>query len=111
MTSSFKSKETSDEDTLACLIMTATRLPPTTKGEDASETPTESVSLSAETALAKIRAGADLVQLYTGLIYAGPALPDRILAGLAEHCAREGVDHISSLRDSGVDEWAGRRLD
>ena len=30
---------------------------------------------SAETALEKIRAGADLVQLYTGMIYAGPALP------------------------------------
>ena len=30
--------------------------------------------LSAEDAVSKIRAGADLVQLYTGLIYRGPAL-------------------------------------
>ena len=34
---------------------------------------------SADAALEKIRAGADLVQLYTGMIYAGPALPGRIL--------------------------------
>jgi dihydroorotate dehydrogenase len=30
--------------------------------------------LSAEDAVSKIRAGADLVQIYTGLIYAGPSL-------------------------------------
>ena len=30
---------------------------------------------SAETAIEKIRAGADLVQLYTGMIYGGPSLP------------------------------------
>jgi len=31
--------------------------------------------MSAEDAVAKIRAGADVVQIYTGLIYAGPGLP------------------------------------
>ena len=46
---------------------------------------------SAETALEKIRAGADLVQLYTGMIYAGPALPGRILAGMIALCRREGT--------------------
>ena len=30
--------------------------------------------MSAEDAVAKIQAGADVVQIYTGLIYAGPAL-------------------------------------
>ena len=30
--------------------------------------------MSAEDALSKIRAGADVVQIYTGLIYEGPAL-------------------------------------
>ncbi|HEX7888555.1 MAG TPA: quinone-dependent dihydroorotate dehydrogenase [Ramlibacter sp.] len=34
--------------------------------------------LSAEDALAKLRAGADVVQIYTGLIYKGPALVDEI---------------------------------
>jgi dihydroorotate dehydrogenase len=65
---------------------------------------------SAETALEKIGAGADLVQLYTGLIYAGPALPGRIVSGLAEHCARVGAAGIPELRDSRVEEWAGKLL-
>ena len=34
--------------------------------------------LSAEDALSKLRAGADVVQIYTGLIYRGPALVDEI---------------------------------
>lgn len=50
---------------------------------------------SAEHAYAKIRAGASLVQLYTGLAYAGPALVPRILDGLAGLLARDGLRHIS----------------
>jgi dihydroorotate dehydrogenase len=38
---------------------------------------------SATAARQKLAAGADLVQLYTGMIYAGPGLPARIVAGLA----------------------------
>ena len=38
----------------------------------------------AETALAKIEAGATLVQIYTGLIYRGPGLIGEILDGLAK---------------------------
>jgi dihydroorotate dehydrogenase len=38
----------------------------------------------AETALAKIEAGADLVQIYTGFVYRGPRLIDEILRGLGE---------------------------
>jgi len=34
--------------------------------------------MSADDALSKLRAGADVVQIYTGLIYRGPALVDRI---------------------------------
>jgi dihydroorotate dehydrogenase len=34
--------------------------------------------LSAEDALSKLRAGADVVQVYTGLIYRGPALVDQV---------------------------------
>ena len=49
---------------------------------------------SAETALEKIRAGADLVQLYTGMIYQGPWLPGRIVRGARRHLRpREGCDH------------------
>jgi dihydroorotate dehydrogenase len=65
---------------------------------------------SADTALEKIRAGADLVQLYTGMIYAGPALPGRIVAGLTRFAAREGLKSISELRDTGLDEWVSRPI-
>jgi dihydroorotate dehydrogenase len=66
---------------------------------------------SAETALDKIRAGADLVQLYTGLIYGGPSLPGRIVRSLAAFAAREGLKNIRELRDSAVGQWAGTALD
>jgi dihydroorotate dehydrogenase len=38
---------------------------------------------SLDAARQKLAAGADLLQLYTGLIYEGPDLPQRIVAGLA----------------------------
>jgi len=65
---------------------------------------------SAETALEKIRAGADLVQLYTGLIYAGPALPGRILSGLLAALDRQGGGSLAALRDSRLDHWARRPI-
>jgi dihydroorotate dehydrogenase len=60
---------------------------------------------SAETALEKIRAGADLVQLYTGMIFAGPSLPGEIVRGMAAFAEREGIN-IRDLRDSRLDHWA-----
>ena len=39
---------------------------------------------SATAARQKLLAGADLIQLYTGMIYEGPELPGRIVAGLAK---------------------------
>jgi dihydroorotate dehydrogenase len=41
-------------------------------------------------AYARIRAGASLVQLYTGLVYGGPGLPGRIMRDLAALLARDG---------------------
>ena len=52
---------------------------------------------SAEQAYAKIRAGASLVQLYSGFAYAGPALVPRILDGLAALLARDGVAHVADV--------------
>jgi dihydroorotate dehydrogenase len=49
---------------------------------------------SAADAFAKIRAGASLVQLYTALIFEGPALISRIKAGLAELLCRDGFTSI-----------------
>lgn len=49
---------------------------------------------SAEAAYARIRAGASLVQLYTGLVYEGPGLVRRIKRGLAERLERDGLASV-----------------
>jgi dihydroorotate dehydrogenase len=46
-------------------------------------------------AYAKIRAGASLVQMYTGFAYAGPVLPRRIADGLAALLKRDGFTHVA----------------
>ena len=48
-----------------------------------------------EQAYAKIRAGASLVQLYTGFAYAGPALPRRLADGLAALIRRDGFTSVA----------------
>ncbi|MBE0691818.1 MAG: dihydroorotate dehydrogenase (quinone), partial [Aquamicrobium sp.] len=60
---------------------------------------------SAETAVEKIRAGADLVQLYTGMIYAGPSLPGEIVRGLSALVKRERLSSIRELRDTALEKW------
>ena len=47
--------------------------------------------------MALVRAGADLVQMYTGFIYEGPSAPSRIARELAELVEREGVATIANL--------------
>ncbi len=51
--------------------------------------------MSAEDAYAKIRAGAALVQVYTGFIYGGPGFPSRVNAGLAALLARDGFRSVA----------------
>lgn len=65
---------------------------------------------SAETALEKVRAGADLVQLYSCMVYEGPGLPGRILRGLSTLLDREGVSSIRELRDTALDQWLAVKL-
>jgi dihydroorotate dehydrogenase len=50
---------------------------------------------SAEAAFAKILAGADLVQLYTGMVYRGPGLARHIVAGLPRLIAARQADSIA----------------
>jgi dihydroorotate dehydrogenase len=52
---------------------------------------------SAEHAMAFVRAGADLVQMYTAFIYEGPGAPSRIARGLAAMVEREGLRSIREL--------------
>jgi dihydroorotate dehydrogenase len=65
---------------------------------------------SAETALEKVRAGADLVQLYSCMIYEGPGLPGDIIRGLSKLLDREKIASIRDLRDSRTDYWAARNV-
>lgn len=65
---------------------------------------------SAETALAKIRAGASLVQLYTGMIYEGHTLPGRIKRGLAEALERAGAETLADIRGVDAGRWAATPL-
>jgi dihydroorotate dehydrogenase len=51
-----------------------------------------------EDVLEKLRAGAALVQLYTGFIYGGPGLVGHLVAGLAGHLRREGLRSLAELR-------------
>lgn len=65
---------------------------------------------SAEAALEKIGAGADLVQLYTGMIYAGPGLPARIVRGLGKAVDAAGVKSVSELRDTRLERWLAQAI-
>ncbi|PKP63641.1 MAG: dihydroorotate dehydrogenase (quinone), partial [Alphaproteobacteria bacterium HGW-Alphaproteobacteria-8] len=56
---------------------------------------------SAETAYAKIRAGASAVQLYTAMVYEGVSLGARIARGLDALLARDGFATVAAA--SGVD--------
>lgn len=50
---------------------------------------------SGEEAYRRIRAGASLVQVYTGYIYGGPGLPSRIARELAALLARDGFARLA----------------
>jgi len=65
---------------------------------------------SAVTALEKIKAGADLVQLYSCMVYEGPGLPGDIVRGLSKLLDRERVTSIRELRDTRTDYWAGAKV-
>ena len=49
----------------------------------------------AEDAYRKIRLGASLVQLYTGLVYCGPGIVKQVLSGLVHLLERDGFDHVA----------------
>jgi dihydroorotate dehydrogenase len=52
---------------------------------------------SADDALALIRAGADLVQMYTGFVYEGPGAPARIARGIARALDHDGIRSVAEI--------------
>ena len=61
---------------------------------------------SGEAALAKIRAGASLIQLYTGLIYEGPGLLADIKRVLLRHMEATGAATLAAMRRDHAAMWA-----
>ena len=52
---------------------------------------------SGETALEKIKAGASLIQIYTGYIYEGPSLPLKISKHIDNYMNQNGIKQLSEL--------------
>ncbi|MGH1417997.1 MAG: quinone-dependent dihydroorotate dehydrogenase [Hyphomicrobiaceae bacterium] len=66
---------------------------------------------SGKTAVEKIKAGATLLQLYTGLIYEGPGLIPNINTALKQACVTSGVSSIEKLRGTSANTWAQKTLE
>ena len=65
---------------------------------------------SPERALDKMKAGASLLQLYTGLIYEGPGLVGRIKAHLEDHCKVNRLSSIGDVIGTESAAWASKDL-
>jgi len=66
---------------------------------------------SGETAIAKIEAGATLLQLYTGLVYEGPGLLPRLKQELTAYLAREGYGRLTDAVGRGAAAWAAKSVE
>jgi dihydroorotate dehydrogenase len=66
---------------------------------------------SPESAVAKIEAGASLLQLYTGLIYEGPGLIGEIKKGLTAAIRHSRLNSIADLRGRRAAEWAAKPIE
>jgi dihydroorotate dehydrogenase len=66
---------------------------------------------SGTAAIAKIEAGATLLQLYTGLVFEGPGLIARIKRDLAAHARAGNLASIADATGRRADEWAAKPLE
>ena len=65
---------------------------------------------SGETALAKIASGASLIQLYTGLVFEGLGLIERIKQALIRAIEQAKADSLAPLIGTRAEEWASRTV-
>lgn len=63
------------------------------------------------TAWAKLEAGATLVQLYSCMVYAGPAIARDICKGLLQRMEAEGLSDLSCVTGRETDTWAAKSLE
>ena len=66
---------------------------------------------SGAAAIAKLEAGATLLQLYSGLVYEGPGLLGRMKRDLVALIRREGLNSVGDMTGRRTSEWAARDLD
>jgi dihydroorotate dehydrogenase len=65
---------------------------------------------SGAAAVAKIKAGASLLQLYTGLVFEGPKLIGGIKRALIEAMTNAKAESLAPLIGRDADQWAARSL-
>jgi len=65
---------------------------------------------SVQSAWQKIEAGANLIQLYTGMIYQGPNIANHICRGLSQELAGSEFSDIAAVTASRNAEWAAKDL-
>jgi dihydroorotate dehydrogenase len=63
---------------------------------------------SGKKAIAKINAGASLIQLYTGLVYKGPKLINNIKQAILTHITEHGFGNVSEAVGTRAREWEGK---
>ncbi|HWG04783.1 MAG TPA: quinone-dependent dihydroorotate dehydrogenase [Beijerinckiaceae bacterium] len=64
-----------------------------------------------ETALAKIEAGASLLQIYSALVFEGPSLVGAILRGLSERLAAKSYARVADATGVAAEDWAAGKAD
>lgn len=60
---------------------------------------------SAESAIAKFEAGANLIQIYSALTYQGPGLVDDIKRALVARIKRDALPNLSALTGARANDW------
>jgi dihydroorotate dehydrogenase len=65
---------------------------------------------NAQSAWQKIEAGANLIQLYTGMIYQGPSIANRICRELSQKLKASEFSDIAAITASRNAEWAAKDL-
>ena len=64
----------------------------------------------AASAIAKMEAGASLLQFYSAMVYRGPGMVRDILAGLRAHLDKAQVAQVSALTGRNASDWASRAI-
>ncbi len=53
---------------------------------------------TAQDAIEKLKAGADLIQIYTGMVYEGPAIAKKINSGIVQYLEENGLEHVYQIK-------------